>query len=87
MKRKIELWDQAGYILDQVGKGVLMTTAVDGEVNTMTIGWGTIGIQWRKPIFIAFVRESRYTKELLDKNPEFTINIPDGIWIKSRNWV
>ena len=83
MKRKIELWDQAGYILDQVGKGVLMTTAVDGEVNTMTIGWGTMGIQWRKPIFIAFVRESRYTKELLDKNPEFTINIPYGEYEKS----
>ena len=42
----------------------------------MAIGWGTMGVQWKKPIFIVFVRQSRHTKELLDKNPEFTVNIP-----------
>ena len=78
MKRKIELWNEAGYILEQVGKGVLLTAAAEGKVNTMTIAWGTMGIQWKKPIFIAFVRESRYTKEFLDKNGEFTVNIPYG---------
>ena len=44
----------------------------------MTIGWGTIGIEWGKPIFIAFVRESRFTKDLLCENAEFTVNIPYG---------
>ena len=83
MKRNIELWNEAGYILDKIGKGVLLTTAAEGKVNTMTIGWGTLGIQWGKPIFIAFVRESRYTKELLDKNPEFTVNVPYGDYEKS----
>ncbi len=83
MKQSIDVWKEAGYILEQVGKGVLLTAAADGKVNTMTIGWGTMGIQWRKPIFIAFVRESRYTKELLDKNPEFTVNIPYGQCDKS----
>ncbi len=83
MKQNISLWEEAGHILDAVGKGVLLTAAADGKVNTMTIGWGTLGIQWGKPIFIAFVRESRYTKELLDKNPEFTVNIPYGDYDKS----
>ncbi len=83
MKQKIALWEKAGYILDAVGKGVLLTASADGKVNTMTIGWGTLGIQWKKPIFIAFVRESRYTRELLDQNPEFTINIPYGDYDKS----
>lgn len=83
MKRKIKLWEEAGYILENVGKGVLLTTAAEGKVNTMTIGWGTLGIQWGKSIFIAFVRESRYTKELLDKNPEFTVNVPYGEYDKS----
>lgn len=78
MKRKIDVWEYAGHILEATGKGVLMTTAAEGKVNTMTIGWGTLGIQWKKPIFIAFVRESRYTKALLDKNGEFTINVPYG---------
>ena len=83
MKRKIELWEEAGHILEHVGKGVLITAAADGKVNPMTIGWGTLGLQWGKPIFIAFVRESRYTKELLDKNPEFTVNVPYGEYDKS----
>jgi len=78
MKRKIELWDYAGKILEETDKGVLLTTQADGKVNTMTIGWGTLGIQWGKPIFIAFVRESRYTKALLEKNGEFTVNVPLG---------
>ena len=55
-----------------------MTTAADGQVNTMTIGWGTMGIEWGKKLFIAYVRESRYTKQMLEKNGEFTINVPVG---------
>ncbi len=82
MKRKIEAFDYAKDILEAVGKGVLMTTCADGQVDTMTIGWGTMGIQWGKPIFIAYVRESRYTKELVDKNGEFTINVPYGQYDK-----
>ena len=78
MKRDIQVWDYAGQILEEIGQGALLTVCADGKVNTMTIGWGTIGVQWAKPIFIAFVRESRYTKQLLDKNPEFTVNVPYG---------
>ncbi len=83
MKRKIDLWAYAPQILEQVGKGILLTTAAEDKVNTMTIGWGTLGIQWGKPIFIAFVRESRHTKALLEKNGEFTVNIPLGETDKS----
>lgn len=83
MKRKINAFEYANEILTAVGKGVLMTTKADGEVDTMTIGWGTMGIQWGKPIFIAYVRESRHTKKLVDQNPEFTISIPYGEFDKN----
>lgn len=76
MKKYIDLWTYAGQILEQVGNGALVTTKADGEVDTMTIGWGTLGIEWAKPIFTVFVRQSRHTKKLLDKNAEFTINVP-----------
>ena len=76
MKKHIDLWTYAGQILEQVGNGALVTTKADGEVDTMTIGWGTLGIEWKKPLFTVFVRQSRHTKKLLDKNAEFTINIP-----------
>lgn len=78
MKRKIEIWEYAGRILEALGKGVLITAQADGKVNPMTIGWGKLGIEWGKPIFVAYVRESRFTKSLLEKNPEFTVNIPYG---------
>ncbi len=82
MKRNIEVWDYAGHILEQTGKSVLVTTKAGDKVNTMTIGWGTLGIEWGKPIYTVFVRESRFTKALLDQNPEFTVNIPYGEYDK-----
>lgn len=79
MKRKIDAFAYAQEILTAVDKGILMTTKAGGEVDTMTIGWGHLGIEWYKPIFIAYVRQSRHTKTLVDKNREFTINVPLGV--------
>lgn len=78
MKKLINPFDYAGTFGECMKKGILLTTKADDFVNTMTIGWGTIGIEWGRPMFVAYVRESRYTRELLDKNPEFTINCPMG---------
>lgn len=78
MKKEINVWDYAGKILAGVEKGALLTAKVGDEVNTMTIGWGHLGIEWSKPTFIAYVRQSRHTKGLLDKAGEFTVNIPMG---------
>lgn len=78
MKQNINIWEHAQEIMENVGKGALLTTRVGDEVNSMTIGWGMIGIEWKKPIFIAYVRQSRHTKKLLDANGEFTVNIPVG---------
>ena len=76
MKQEINPFDYAGHICKSMPGGILLTTKRGEEVNTMTIGWGTIGIEWSRPIFIAYVRESRYTKQLLEENGEFTVNIP-----------
>lgn len=78
MKKMIDPFDYAGEFAKHMGKGILLTTKGDRGVNTMTIGWGTIGIEWGRPIFVAYVRESRYTHQLLDANPEFTVNCPVG---------
>lgn len=78
MKKEINILENATQIMEAVNKGVLLTTCADGEVNTMAISWGMLGIEWKKPLFVTFVRQSRHTKTLLDKNPEFTINIPVG---------
>ena len=54
-KRKIDFCEYAGTIIRAMQQGTLLTTKVGDKVNSMAIGWGTIGIQWEKPIFIAFV--------------------------------
>lgn len=78
MKKMIEPFDYAGEFAKSMKRGILLTTKAKGMVDTMTIGWGTIGMEWGRPVFVAYVRESRYTRELLDENPEFTVNVPVG---------
>lgn len=78
MKRKVNPFDYAGEICKALPGGILLTTKRGDEVNTMTIGWGAIGQDWSLPVFIAYVRESRYTKQLLEENDEFTVNVPIG---------
>jgi len=78
MKKNVDAFEYAGHILKAMGKGILLTTKSAEQLNTMTIGWGKLGIEWNKPVFIAYVRESRYTQQLLEKSGEFTVNIPWG---------
>lgn len=78
MKKMIDPFDYAGEFAKNMGRGILLTTKGATGVNTMTIGWGTVGIEWGRPIFVAYVRGSRYTHQLLSENPEFTVNCPVG---------
>ena len=78
MKKSINAFDYAGDICKAMPKGILLTTKQGSTVNTMTIGWGTIGIEWSNPVFVAYVRESRFTRKLLDETMEFTVNVPYG---------
>ena len=78
MKQHVDAFDYAGHICKALKKGILLTTKSGDTVNTMTIGWGKIGIEWNRPVFIAYVRETRYTKQMLEENGEFTVNIPYG---------
>lgn len=78
MKREINPFDYAGEICKALPKGILLTTKNGDKVNSMAIGWGTIGVDWSRPVFIVYVRESRHTKHMLEENGEFTINAPLG---------
>ncbi len=57
-------------------KGVFLTVKKGDKVNAMTIGWGSLSQYWGQEIFIAPIRHSRYTFELLKDNDEFTISVP-----------
>ena len=78
MKKEIQAFDYAGHICESMKKGILLTTKAGEKVNTMTIGWGTIGVEWGRPVFVAYVRVGRHTRQMLDESGEFTVNIPYG---------
>lgn len=45
----------------------------EGDMNLMTIAWGTLGQLWAKPVVIVYVSTSRYTYEYMEKNDYFTV--------------
>jgi len=72
-------WDEGGEALrEALAQGGAFIVAVDanGKANPMTIGWGQIGVVWSRPVFTAYVRASRYTRECLRTAQTFTINVP-----------
>ena len=77
-RKKIDVYDNLTEIVKELKEGVLLTAKADDQVNSMTISWGMLGIEWGRPVFVTFLREHRFTKELIDKNGEFTVNIPYG---------
>ena len=56
--------------------GAFLTVKTEDELNTMTIGWGSISYMWGKPVFIAMVRDSRHTYKLIEQTNQFTVSIP-----------
>ena len=68
--------EHANILLKQLPKGVFITVRGETQDNTMVIAWGHIGVIWGRPMFIAYVRYSRYTYDLLREAQDFTINVP-----------
>ena len=64
--------------MSRLKKGAFLTVKSGEKTNTMTIGWGYIGIMWNKPYFMAMVRPGRYTHELLKNSDNFTVSVPFG---------
>ncbi len=73
-----EYLENADQLMQRIQKGAFLTVSAESEVNTMTIGWATIGYIWQRPIFMVAVRDSRHTFSLLEKTDNFTVSIPAG---------
>ena len=74
-KRKISITECADTITESLKKGVFLTTKAGDKVNSMVIGWGHIGRIWERPVFITYVRDCRYTYEMLEKNGSSGIGV------------
>ena len=59
---------------------LLAAQGLSGKPNVMTIGWGSLGIIWKRSVFTIYVRPSRYTYSLIEESGEFTVNVlPPGM--------
>ena len=59
--------------LINVYKG-LLTMGTKEEHNSMTIGWGSLGVLWGKPVYTVYVSSSRFSYTLLEKYDTFTVS-------------
>lgn len=64
--------------MQKLNKGAFLTVKSGNALNTMTIGWGTFGVVWGKPIMMVAVRSSRHTFEIIEAAKDFTVTLPAG---------
>ena len=60
---------------NQIGHDwMLISAGTEEKANTMTASWGGLGVLWGANVATIYVRESRYTKEFIDKSDYFTLS-------------
>ena len=64
--------------ITKINEGAFLTVKSGNALNTMTIGWATFGIVWRKPIMMVAVRSSRHTFGIMEAAKDFTVTVPAG---------
>ena len=74
--KKVNYMTVAEEAMAKIKKGVFLTVKAGDRLNTMTIGWATIGFAWQKPIFMVMVRDSRHTFTIIEDAADFTVSIP-----------
>lgn len=74
----MKFYEELGPAMEHLSsRGAFLTVkGSNGTVNTMTISWGYVGFSWQKPFFVAMVRPSRYTRELIETAESYTVSIP-----------
>lgn len=71
--REVEPWQLQDNAVTLFEDAMALTVGSGDSINSMTIGWGGIGVLWRKPVVTVYVEERRFTKHLMDQNAYFTV--------------
>ena len=64
-----------------------VTAKKDGQVNTMTVSWGGMGVLWGKEVATIYIRPQRYTKEFIDAGEMFTMSFFGGAYKKELGYL
>lgn len=52
----------------------LVTAGNMERFNCCTVGWGSMGTLWNKPVVTVYLHPARYTREFLNANDSFTLS-------------
>lgn len=68
---------------EKIGKDWMLVTAGNEEkANTMTASWGALGQMWGKDAAFVVIRQSRFTKEFIDREGKFSLSFPKNSYRK-----
>lgn len=76
--KQIDYLEAMAVVTERMADGGVFLTVGGEHPNTMTIGWGSMGYIWKKPVFMALVRPSRHTYDILKRQGCFTVSVPLG---------
>lgn len=72
----------------KIGKDWMLVTAGNEEkANTMTASWGGVGVMWGKDVVYVVIRQSRFTKEFIDKEGKFSLSFPSEKYKKEMKFL
>jgi flavin reductase (DIM6/NTAB) family NADH-FMN oxidoreductase RutF len=75
--KRLESTNAMSRSIEQIrGEGAFLIAKAGRQINTMTIGWATIGQVWGMPIMMVAVRPSRYTFGIIEKASDFAVSVP-----------
>ena len=69
---------QLAFVDEIDGQWGLVTAGSIDDFNTMTIGWGSAGTLWGRPIVTVYVHPWRHTHGYLDESEYFTVQVFGG---------
>ena len=76
--KEMDYLSVAEEAMNKVKKGVFLTVKAGDRLNTMTIGWATVGLCWKRPVLMVAVRDSRHTFTIIEDAADFTVSIPSA---------
>lgn len=76
--KKIDIDDYSTNVfVDFKNNWGLVTAGTLEDHNTLTVGWGSLGVLWRKNVCTVYVRGSRHTNNYLQQHDYFTVSFYD----------
>jgi flavin reductase (DIM6/NTAB) family NADH-FMN oxidoreductase RutF len=75
---KVDYMHAAQKVMEQIRSkgGAFLTAQAGDDLNTMTIGWASLGFLWGRPMLTVMVRKTRHTFGIIERAKDFTVSVP-----------